>query len=262
MRLADYMIGLTAQGMATFTQAEICQALPGNLTAIQAALRRLKHKSSVAEPVQGFYVNITPEYRILGCLPADHFIDELMHYLQAPYYVGLLSAAEYHGASHHKPQRLQVMTPQIRRPIQCGKVGITFIHKKDIANAPTQFFNSPQGPISVSTAETTAMDLVSYPHRCGGMDNVLTVLSELIEAMEPDALSQLAQQNTHNITWMQRLGFLLDSLQAMPLSDALQMVLKQHRVQKRSLIATASPKDAPYNEKWKLIINAELELEI
>jgi predicted transcriptional regulator of viral defense system len=106
------------------------------------------------------------------------------------------------------------------------------------------------------------MDLVSYPHRSGGMDNVFTVLSELIEVMKPDALSQLAKQNVQNITWIQRLGFLLDKLQATSLSDVLQEALKQHRVQKRRLVATVPYRAAPYNEKWQLIINAELELEI
>ncbi|MBY0264345.1 MAG: type IV toxin-antitoxin system AbiEi family antitoxin [Holosporales bacterium] len=39
-------------------------------------------------------------------MPADHLISFLMVYWKKPYYVGLLSAASLHGASH---QALQVM---------------------------------------------------------------------------------------------------------------------------------------------------------
>lgn len=264
MRIMDYLTELTAKGMAYFTKADIEQTLATSPRAIQPTLWRLKQKHIIAEPVRGFYLNITPEYRILGCLPPDHFIDSLMRYLKIPYYIGLLSAAEYHGASHHKPQQFQVILPQAHRPIRCGEVSIAFINKKHMENTPTQTFTAPQGSITVSTAEATAMDLVSYPHRSGGMENVLTVLSELTEAMNPNALAQLAKQATHNITWIQRLGFLLDTLQASHLSDVLFEALKQYKPQKALLIGSNYHKNAPntYNTKWKLIINAELELEL
>lgn len=262
MGIEDYLTDLSARGIATFNKEEITQVLQKSPIAIQNAIWRQKRKHIIAEPVRGFYLNIKPEYRILGCLPADHFIHDLMTHLQLPYYVGLLSAAEYHGASHHKPQQLQVMIPKKRRPIMCGKVGITFVTKKDVAQTPTQEFTSQQSSLLVSTAEVTAMDLVTYPHRCGGIDNVYMVLSELIEKIKPEDLMQLTNRTVHSMTWIQRLGFLLDSLQAPHLSELLLSALKKHRVQKISLVDSTYQKDAPYNKKWKLIINAQLELEL
>lgn len=262
MNIEDYLTDLLVRGVVTFSKTEVTQALRKTPAAIKNAIWRLKQKHIVAEPVRGFYLNIKPEYRVLGCLPGDHFIHDLMEYLQLPYYVGLLSAAEYHGASHHKPQQLQVMTPNKHRPIQCGNVAITFITKKDATKTPTQEFTSQQSPLLVSTVEATAMDLVSYSHRCSGIDNVYMVLSELIEKIKPEALLQLAQQAGSRITWMQRLGFLLDSLEAQHISEILFTTLKQHRVQKISLIDSSYQKNSPYNEKWKLIINEKLELEL
>jgi len=45
-------------------------------------------------PYRGFYVIVSPEYRSLGCRPAEQFIPDLMEYLGEVYYAGLLSAAE------------------------------------------------------------------------------------------------------------------------------------------------------------------------
>lgn len=52
---------------------------------------------------------IPPEYRSWGVIPADWFIDDLMRHRGRRYYVALLSAAVYHGASHQAPQVFQVM---------------------------------------------------------------------------------------------------------------------------------------------------------
>ena len=38
--------------------------------------------------------------------------------LDLGYYSGLLSAAEYHGAAHQRPQAFQVFLAKNRRPIQ------------------------------------------------------------------------------------------------------------------------------------------------
>jgi hypothetical protein len=75
------------------------------------------------------------------------------------YYAGLLSAAQYHGAAHHRPQEFQIMLPKARRPIHCGKVRVAFIVRKRLKDVPVQNFNMPRGVILVSTAEATAVDL-------------------------------------------------------------------------------------------------------
>jgi hypothetical protein len=43
-----------------------------------------------------------------------------------------------------------------------------------------------------STPEGTALELVGYPNRAGGLDNVATVLSELSEEMVAERLYVLA----------------------------------------------------------------------
>jgi hypothetical protein len=62
-----------------------------SFVAAQTALRRLKQQGRVVSPRRGFYVVVPPEYRAAGSLPASWFIDDLMRYLDQPYYVGLLA---------------------------------------------------------------------------------------------------------------------------------------------------------------------------
>src|SRR5262245_7665314 len=116
-----YLQDLQSRGRYCFSTEEAARAVGGSITAVRAALRRLKSKGEIADPHRGFHVIVPPEYRQLGCLPADEFVPQLMAHVSEPYYVALLSAAAYHGAAHQKPQVLQVMVPRRRRPIVCGQ---------------------------------------------------------------------------------------------------------------------------------------------
>ncbi len=121
-------------------------------------------------PYRGFYVIVPPEYRRLGCLPAEQFIPQLMTHLEIPCYVGLLSAARYHGAAHQQPQIFQVMVPKNRPPISCEKVQVQFIARRNTEVIPAMEFNTPRGHVAVSSPEATAFDLVGYSEHAGGFD--------------------------------------------------------------------------------------------
>jgi hypothetical protein len=43
---------------------------------------------------------------------------------------GLLSAAQYHGAAHQKPQEFQVCLERARRPLVRGRVRVAFVVRK------------------------------------------------------------------------------------------------------------------------------------
>jgi hypothetical protein len=72
-------------------------------------------------------------------------VPNLMERLKNPYYVGLLSAAQYHGAAHHHPQEFQVVTETNRRLLECGGVRVVFIAAKRLKQVGTQTFNTPRG---------------------------------------------------------------------------------------------------------------------
>ena len=120
----------------------------------------MRSKGEIASPERGFYVIVSPEYRRLGCLPADQFVPALMEHRNTPYYVGLLSVAQYHGAAHHRPQEFQVMLERNRPAILCGSVRVAFVARRGLAGVPVESFNNPRGTVLVSTVEATAVDLI------------------------------------------------------------------------------------------------------
>ena len=119
----DYFDALSAAGRHHFTLAEALAALGGSLVAVRAALRRASQRGEVASPHRGFFVIVPPEYRRLRCLPAEQFVDQLMKFWEEPYYLGLLSAAERHGAAHQRPQSCQVIVRRTARRSRAGRCG-------------------------------------------------------------------------------------------------------------------------------------------
>ena len=256
----DYVAALAASGRYQFTSKEAQGALSVSAEAAKLALGRLAKQGLIASPARGYHVIVPPEYRSLGCLPAEQFIPDLMQRLGLQYYAGLLSAAQFHGAAHHRPQEFQVMLAKARRPIVCGSVRVAFFVHKNIAATPIQAFNTPRGTVLVSTPEATAFDLVGYQSHVGGLDNVATVLGELSEILDPDKLAVIAIATP--VPWAQRLGYLLDKVEAGGRALALQAFVKLHAKQVASLLPAAPAAGAVWNENWKLVINAEVEPEL
>src|SRR5579872_1807692 len=116
MKAQEFINMLQSQGRYYFTTADAEKALELTKVATINALRRLRLKNAIVSPAKGFYLILPPAYQILGCLPAEMFIPDLMKHLNQPYYVGFISAAQYYGAAHQKPQRFQVITSKTRLP--------------------------------------------------------------------------------------------------------------------------------------------------
>lgn len=130
-----------------------------------------------------------PAYRWLGYLPAEQFIPDPLAHLGEPYYVGLLSAAKYHGAGHPAPMVFQVVVPTSRRGLQCGDVRAEFVARQNMHETPVIERNAETGTIRIATPEATVLEFVGYPERCGYLDNVATVLAEFSESMSGDLLA-------------------------------------------------------------------------
>ena len=189
-------------------------------------------------------------------MPAELFIDQLMSSLERPYYVGLLSAAAYHGAAHQRPQRLQVVVPGSRRPVVCGRVQIDFVARKDMASTPTAVRNTAAGTLRLATAEATALELVGFADRCGGLDHVATVLSELGEVMDAQAL--VAAAALCPIVWVQRLGWLLEQVGHGELASSLLPWVEEQASGSAPLVRAAAVRGVARDPRWRLALNADV----
>jgi predicted transcriptional regulator of viral defense system len=260
MLATNFISDMAARGRYTFTVEEASKALGQSLVATRAALRRLGKKGEIAMPYRGFWVIVPPEYKTIGCLPPDQFIPQLMEHLGESYYAGLLSAAEYHGAAHHRPQVFQVVVAKNRPHIECGKVRIRFVARKNVADIPTVPFKTPRGLLKLSTPEATAFDLVGYPDRSAGLDNVATILTELAEKIDADKLVEVARLSP--IAWVQRLGYLFDLVGANDKTAALARYVEQECPVPTPLARSIPFKGATKELRWMVMVNAVVEAEV
>ena len=260
MDIGTYIDDLVGTGRYHFTTGNAASALGSSPEAVRAAIRRLRAKNRVATPHRGFHVVVPPEYRALGCLPAEQFVPYLMQHLGLPYYVGVLSAASLHGAAHQAPMVFQVVVADNRPAIRCGRVKVEFIARGNVAEIPTVQRNTARGVLLVSAVEATAFDLVGYPGHAGGLSNVATILGELVETLDADRL--VAEVNHAPLPWAQRLGFLLERVEAVELATRLFDEVARRVREYVPLRPRKACEGAPRDRRWRLIVNDDVEAEL
>jgi predicted transcriptional regulator of viral defense system len=258
MKSHEFINMLRSQGRYYFTITDADKALELTKIATINALRRLRLKNAVVSPARGFYLIVPPEYQILGCLPAEMFIPDLMKHLNQPYYVGFISAAQYYGAAHQKPQRFQVVTSKTRSPIHCGRVYVEFIANKHAAEMPIKKFNTSAGTINVAIPEVIAADIVSMPQHAAGINNTATILADLAEEIDIQRLIELTKHR-RELFWLQRLGYLLEFLSFTQLANEISKILSDKQLHWARLVSQAKYKPLQRNKKWKIIVNTKVE---
>lgn len=255
--VAKYIDALLQSGRYHFTTEEAANATGGDINSVARALHRLKAKGVLAMPYRGFYISVPPEYRSLGCLPPEQFVPQLMDSLGEPYHVALLSAAQYHGAAHQRPQRFQVMVSKPRPSIKCGKVHVDFFVRKDLGRASTVDMKTQRGFMKVSSPETTALELIGYAKNSGGLGNVATVLAELAESIDAEKLAKEAEKSP--LAWSQRLGYLLELVDQGDAATELEALVAERAERVAPLDASKSRTGAERSGLWRLAINTKVE---
>ena len=126
----QWVDALQEAGRYAFLRSEAVQETGGSPGSVKKSLQRLIQHRRIAKIKDYFLVIVPLEYRAAGSPPASWFIRDLMAAMKLPYYVGLLSAAGLHGASHQQPQELQVVTVRPVRPLRAGRVRLRFFVKR------------------------------------------------------------------------------------------------------------------------------------
>ncbi len=257
LKLSQYLEALQMRGQITFSKDQALKALSTTEDAFMRSSQRLIKKRHLIRPVTGFYVIVGIQHRTLGSPPPTWYIQELMVFLQRPYYLALLSAAEHYGATHQSVQELQVITDTPLKTIRAGKIRIRFMTNKLASKVPTQNIKTPQGDMKVSTPEATAFDLVRYYRRAGGFSHVATVFLEMHKQISRKKLPAVA--NIYNdLSLAQRVGYLLETYGNLRLVEDLYQWLKK-RDYVFIALQTGAREEISRNKKWSIIINTDVE---
>ena len=262
--LDKYIKIIREKGKTYFTKDQALKDLQIKNDSLNARIYRLKQKGEIICPAENLYVIVPPEYRNFGCIPQEELVPLLMKYKKVDYYACLLTAAIYHGASHQKPQLFQVMTSKQLKSLSFGKVRIEFIYKKSFINLPTQNINVKTGYLKVSSPELTIMDLLLYSNHSGGLNHIASVLSELVEVINPDKLTVVAKVSGEK-TWLQRLGYILDHINSVNnkkkklIISKLKKLLGGQELVYMPLASELPVKGSLRNDRWMIIENTTIE---
>ena len=265
-RAEDWVNHLLAKGKFAFALHQFREDFPDRSdTANKFALKRLVDKEHIISIHKGYYLIIPPQYRSKGILPPTLFLDAFMKELDRPYYLALLNAAAYHGASHQQPQEFFVVTGfPVLRPMKKKGLKLNYISKKEIPETLLDTRKTEAGFFKISNPALTATDLIQYAKRVGGINRVATVLAELAESIQPNAFDANLLQHVP-VTALQRLGYLLDKVfDNQPLANALYTALQNNKATlfRIPLKASAPAKGFASDDRWKVIVNTTIEIDL
>ena len=264
--LSAYMSGRLAAGQAVFTQTEALAALKITRRGFLKAAEREQNRHTLFNPRYGFYVIVPPQYLSWGAPPPAWYIDDLMRHEGHPYYVGLLKAAELHGATHQAVMEFQIVTDKRMPKIRAGRSIIAFFYRKNIGRVAEAVADhkTDTGRMKISSPELTALDLLRYPHNVGTIDSIATVLADLGKKVRPERLSKLAPAFEQTI--VQRLGYLLDYLKFTRSADMLLNHLKAAEPLTWVELDLAyskqdEPKIVERNKRWRVVVRHRPEID-
>lgn len=268
MNLQMYIKEIRKNGERSFTISQLIRHFNVSDNHARVALHRLMQSGDLISPAHGLYIIVPPEHQPFGAIPAEEIVPILMKYLEADYYVGLLSAAAVHGASHQKPARFQVISnKRLKHSLSFGKVEIELIYKKSLSTLPTQNLVVSTGYLKVATPELVAIDLLNYSSRVGGLNHIATVLSELIENLDAERLINLAKE-TNSQYQLQRIGYILEKIDVMDnekknlTSELLSKFVASNITSYKPIASEVPSKGYPRCKKWKIIENADIESDL
>lgn len=179
-----------------------------------------------------------------------------MNHLKADYYVGLLSAGLFFGATHQKPARFQLVTnKRIKHSLEFGNVAIELIYKNSLEGLPTKDISVKTGYLKIYIPELLAIDLFKYANRAGGISHIATVLSELAPSIDENKLIELAE-SLGEIFQIQRLGFIIERIADEEQKEIIDRLAEYLKGKKRSVVSLdpyISKTGYPRREKWKII---------
>ncbi len=255
MKLRDISDAILSLGVRAITTWEAAHLAGVSVVAARQALGRQVRSGSMISPSRGLWVAVPPQWRRWERVPASWFIEPLCRFRNLSYYVSLLSGAELYGASHQKPQVLQVMVDKQSRQLCEGKwQRVEFHVNSQSRNMPIAERVVSGSTLRCAVPELIVLELMTWPQYSGGLSNVATVLIELDEEAGIDR-DQLVTLSSHfpNST-VRRLGWLFDFL-------GLESSLFKHAKPgaKPVLLDFAGSKEGPIDKNWGIVVNTKVE---
>jgi predicted transcriptional regulator of viral defense system len=232
---------------------------PGS-AATRLALWRMQTQKLVMPLARrsGFWLIVPPEHLAKGAPPVTWWLHDYLSRKEVAYHLGLLSAAAAHGSSHFAVTETQIFLPHPRRELEVGPFRLRFFVKQDITDAPTVTLRTEKSKLVVSSIATTLVDLLRHASTIGGIERCFLVLKDLGAKLESADIA-LSLEAAGDIAAAQRLGYLLDHAGYKKHARSVERWLRDKRVQRVRLDVSGTNAEGEASDRWKILINSNLE---
>lgn len=260
MNAKEYIKYLLSIENYSFSLDEIAKETAGSSNSLKFELLRLSEKGEIVNLRKGFYLIITPRYSSAKKLPLQLYCEKLFKHLDRNYYVGLFSAAKFHGASHQQVQRDYLITEKPKfNDISKNTIDIRFFTTTYWSEKNIQQKKSDAGIFKISSPALTIVDLIHHQTKLGGINRMLATIEELTEELTESDLADLLSWYPNKST-LQRFGFLLEEL---GMEEGFQEMIYTELKAKNFFPVLLSPKSkekpGAVDNRWKVDVNVKLE---
>ena len=255
----DFLKELRSQGRYAFCMDDLIQNVPKPQRNLRKDIDRLREKGEILNIRREFYTILPEEYRNMGALPIEFYINELMLHINKQYYVGLLSAAMFLGAAHQQPQEFYVVSHYPKpRMVLGNNLRINFSAKRNFPLYGIENRKTDTGYFKISGPELTYLDLIYFEQTVGRFNRTATILQELSESISLSRMKE-ALQNDFPLSTIQRAGYITEQVLANNKLASLFENYLSKKNQQLVLLKSSGNKDGLLNLKWKVLINTQIE---
>lgn len=260
MTVSEYIFHLQSIEEYSFSWVELQHFCNKTKTSLKRELSRLVAKNKLINIRREFYLIIPPRYSKQRQIPIQLYVNKLFKTLKREYYLGLYSAAKFHGASHQQTHQEYIIIdyPKIG-DIERNEIKLRFFTTTNWPQGNIIEKKSDAGIFNISSPALTAVNLIQYQNKIGGINRMLAVLEELIEEITIKDISELLQWYSHKST-LQRFGFILEELGAeIEIISEILEHLNSSKYFPTLLVPRSNQKVGKVNNKWKIEVNTKLE---
>ena len=176
------------------------------------------------------------------------------------YYVAYYSAAHVHGLTEQMPFKTTVAVLKQMRPLRVGNIFVSFVNLKKSRFFGFEEIRYLDATLKVSDLEKTLVDCVDRPELCGGVPEVVRIMSNALgtgQVSLQKLVSYVKRFGSHAVA--QRLGFIIEYVQKkqkMRVEPEIIEELLRLIGSKIYPLDVKSSKKGEISKKWKIINNA------
>lgn len=260
VRPADLVDWLVAHGIAVITSEECAYLIGVPRNEVPQRLVRLRAQGKLVSLARGLWAVVPAEVRMAGAPEPMRYVDALMSYYGCGYCVGWLTAAALRGASHQAPQVFQVATERQLKDRIIGRSSLEFHKRSYVTHVMANRVSLSSGTAIVASAGTTMLMASADLMMCGGIDNVATIVIELVEQNDGYLSEVTTDMHLFPESAVCRLGWILDHVVGVDNLEVLSDFCRD--TGEPTMLSPYGSRSGRIDKTWNVIENRNVEADV